>query len=145
MFARLNPFDWPFRPIRAATGLSEKPSRYSLPILVFEIEQVDPEKDEQRKALLGNLDSYARSHVEVAFTTTVGQFSNRTVNFDWSWRYYMEIDAPSAIKEADLDRVRATFAALRLDGGWRLTYASGQLPFDKESERIWGVGYNILY
>lgn len=144
----INFLDWPFRILRSATGMDDgfQSQPWSIPTLLLDIEQVNPEKDEARLAVLGDeTEKYERLHAEVGFTTQMGIFRGHEVKFSASWRYFKELNAPTAIAEANLDTHRATFATVLVDNGWQVTYSTGRLPFDRKSDQIWQLGYNLIF
>jgi hypothetical protein len=140
-----NILDWPFRLTRGVSGhpLGFKPSPDAFPKLRLAVERVKPKKDPDRQAVLGTLDEYDRGNVEVALTSPVATIKGRQVKFEGSWRYFKELEADPAIKRAGLDRFRYAAMTLRLDAGWQVTYASGKLPLDRESDKVWELGYHI--
>lgn len=145
--ARLNPFEAPFRLLRQLSGeeLGSMPAPNSFPVLRLAYERVDPDQDEARKTAEGRLQAYDRIGAEIGFTTVAGRASGKRVNFDLSWRIFQEIAPSAAVRAADLDRFQYLAAALELDGGWRLTYTTGKLPFDQRNDDVWELGYRFHF
>jgi hypothetical protein len=142
---KLNVLDWPFRLLRVASGAdtSARGEPHAFPRFLVAAERVKPDKDPEREAILGSKEDYDRVNFELAFSAPAGVFQQRKFTFDWSVRYFEEIDAPEAIKAAKLDHFRYSAVSVRVDGQWRLTYATGRLPFDRASDKVWELGYNL--
>ena len=140
-----NPLDWPFRLTRALTGYDSAPRAEpnAFPRLLLALERVSPDKDPEREAVLGHKADYDRVNLELALRTPAARFQKSTVSFEWSWRYFQELGPDEAIKAAHLDHFRYSALSLSLDAGWRLTYATGRLPFDRQSDKVWELGYQV--
>lgn len=142
----LNPLDWPFLLLRQATGHERTTaSPDAFPTLRFATERVSPVKDPDREAILGNKDDYNRANFELAMSTPAAKLQGKQVKFEWSWRYFKEFGATQAIHDAGLDRFQYSALSLRLDAGWRLTYARGRLPLDRQSDKVWELGYQVNF
>lgn len=105
--------------------------------------QVDPKEDELRQAALGtaSLDTFYRWDAEFLYMLPLS--SDGTVrDFEFNYRYYLENSAPAAIKAADLDTHRMATFRLGLKGGLFIAYSTGTLPFDRESDRIYAIGFS---
>lgn len=133
--------------IRSATG---RPGSDSLlleePVISLALGQVDPQEDEVREQLLGELGSYYRGAAEISMTTPVAQFDGRDVILAYDYRYFRELDAEDAIVEANLHRSRLSQFSLRIpsdnERGYAFVgYASGRLPFGMDDEVLL-VGWN---
>lgn len=142
---RLNVLDWPFRLLRSASGhlTGSRAEPHSFPRLRLALERVKPDKDPEREALLGNKEDFDRVNLELAMSAPAAVLKGQQISFDWSLRYFEELDAPGVIKAAKLDHSRYSAVSLRLDAGWRLTYATGRLPFDRQSDKVWELGYQV--
>ncbi len=140
-----NPLDWPFRLMRGLTGhpMGFSPSPDAFPKVRLALERVKPSKDKDRAAILGETPDYNRGNVEIDMTSPVGKLQGKQVKFEWSWRYFKELGPPEAIQAAGLDQYRYSAAALSLDSGWKLTYATGKLPLGREGDAVWELGYRI--
>lgn len=105
--------------------------------------QVDPKEDELRQAALGttSLDTFYRWDAEFLYMLPLS--SDGTVrDFEFNYRYYLENSAPAAVKAADLDTHRMATLRLGLKGGLFIAYSTGTLPFDRESDRIYAIGFS---
>jgi len=140
-----NPLDWPFRLTRAVTGYDSAPRAEpnAFPRFLLALERVSPDKDPEREAVLGRKEDYNRLNLEMALSAPAARFQKATVTFEWSWRYFQELSADESIKAAHLDHFRYSALSLRLDAGWRLTYATGRLPLDSQSDKVWELGYQV--
>ena len=142
-----NPLDWPFRLARWLTGhpmgLTASPDAF--PKLRLALERVQPGKDPDRTALLGDPPDYDRANIEIAMSSPLGVVQGKQVKFEWSWRYFKEQNPAAAIEAAGLDRHRYAAATLRHDSGWQLTYATGKLPLDRQSDAVWELGYRVEF
>ncbi len=142
-----NPLDWPFRLARWLTGhpMGFTASPDAFPKLRLALERVQPGKDPDRTAILGSTTDYDRANIEIAMSSPVGVVQGKQVKFEWSWRYFKEQNPAAAIEAAGLDRHRYAAAALRHDSGWQLTYATGRLPLDRQSDAVWELGYKVAF
>ncbi len=142
-----NPLDWPFRVLRRASNhpLGFDPSPDAFPKLRLALERVNPDKDTDREAILGKKDDYNRVNMEVAMSSPVATLEGKQVKFEWSWRYFKELSPNSAIHAASLDRFRYSGLSFRLDSGWRLTYATGRLPLNRQDQAAWELGYQLKF
>ncbi|GAB3486906.1 hypothetical protein GCM10027399_00380 [Curvibacter fontanus] len=140
-----NPLDWPFRLVRGLSGhpMGFSPSPDAFPKVRLALERVTPSKDKDRTAILGETPNYNRANIEIDMTSPVGKLQGKQVKFEWSWRYFKELGPPEAIQAAGLDQYRYSAAALSLDSGWKLTYATGKLPLGREGDAVWELGYRI--
>ncbi|MBB5211205.1 hypothetical protein [Microbulbifer hydrolyticus] len=133
--------------IRSATGRPDA-NRLLLesPVVSLTIGQVDPQEDEVREQLLGKLDHYYRSAAEVSLTTPIAKFDGRDVILAYDYRYFRELDAEQAVKDAKLHRSRLIQLSLRMpsdnERGYAfIGYSSGRLPFGIDDE-VLKVGWN---
>lgn len=140
---KLNVLDWPFRLLRGASGMDSRAEPHAFPGFLLALERVKPDKDPDREALVGAEEDFDRVNFELAVSIPAAMLNKQRITFDWSVRYFQELDAPEAIKAAKLDHSRYSAVSLRLDAGWRITYATGRLPFDRQSDKVWELGYQI--
>lgn len=113
---------------------------------------VDPKGDEDRKKLLGNLDSYRRWNGELTFLLPINAELFSAVEF--YYRYYREVSPPPAVANAGMDRHKLWLIRLRIlpgsapqglaPNGLYIDYASGSLPFDKKTDRAVKLGLNYV-
>ncbi|MBI5434363.1 MAG: hypothetical protein HZA52_16130, partial [Planctomycetes bacterium] len=58
------------------------------------------------------------------------------------YRYYRELDPPSAIERADLDEQSYFAASLDFPQGWFLRYSTGTLPIDARDDSAFELGWS---
>lgn len=115
-------------------------------IMAFHVNygQVDPSKDTAREAILGsNLDSYNRIDFEALYIYNIGTENLST--FEVNYRHFLEVDADSAIKDADLDEFRLVTYRLGLKNNLYVAYSSGELPFNQKDNQIYEVGFSYKF
>jgi hypothetical protein len=143
VLAKLNFLDYPFALIRLATGMDKEFTPYgsTIPTASFGIDQVNPQNDSQRQAILGNLDPFSRLRFESSFKTFVYQLKEQKVFFSANLRYYKELNASNLIKAANLDEHFYFVAALESSTGLYVSYAKGKLPFDAINDEVYALGF----
>jgi hypothetical protein len=52
------------------------------------------------------------------------------------------VDAPDIIRDNDWDRYALATFLLRFHKGLYLAYSSGTLPFDKQNDKIFSIGFS---
>ena len=104
--------------------------------------EVDPQEDELRQAALGttSLEKFNRWDAEFLYMAPLSS-DGAVRDFEFNYRYYLEDDPPLAIEAADLDTHRLATFRLGLKGGFFVAYSRGELPFDRESDRIYAIGF----
>ena len=60
-----------------------------------------------------------------------------------SWRYYHELDAPSAVRDADIDRFSFFSASIESSKGLFVSYNEGKLPLDVTGGSSVQVGWKF--
>lgn len=143
--AWLNVFDYPFALIRLITGADKTYTVYgaTLPTLQGTIDYVVPQDDADRNTLVGNLDPFPRFKLETSFRTLVAKVGKEKVFLNANLRYYRELGAPLAIKNAGLASQTYFVSALQSSSGLFVSYAKGKLPFDAKSDAIYSLGLNF--
>jgi hypothetical protein len=112
---------------------------------------VKPEKDPQRLALLGHLESFKRWNLESRYELPVmrkGEKSDDPVwqklrNLEFGYRHSQEIGAPSLVRAAGLVQHRMGYVRLSLAGDYFIQYAQGRQAFDPASGRSVKVGWEL--
>jgi hypothetical protein len=106
---------------------------------------VDPSEDIEREAILGStgLDTYERLDVEALYIFNIGTNSLNT--FEVNFRYFYELGADTAIKDADLDNFRLVTYRLGFKNNLFIAYSSGELPFDQKDNQIYSLGFNYKF
>ena len=137
------------------TNLSRKLGEQTLvvnPILTLGLEQVDPTADTARQAVLPADDRYERLYAKVTFTGHIGRIRNQLLKYSLSVRYFKEVSPDAAIEAADLDSYRYSAFAIQIPAAvipgfdntrnsFVLSYASGELPFNRTSEKAFELGF----
>jgi hypothetical protein len=119
-------------------------SRNDVLALHLNVGQVDPSKDSSREAVLGNdLESYDRADFELLYIYTIGTENIDT--FEVNYRYFQEINAEQAIKDADLDNFRLVTYRLGFKNNLYVAYSSGELPFNQRDNQIYEVGFSYKF
>ncbi|MFY0631264.1 MAG: hypothetical protein JXR05_12840 [Flavobacteriaceae bacterium] len=142
--SKLNIFDYPFALIRWITGTDTKFEPYgsTIPTVYIGLDNVNPQNDVQRQAITGNLDPFGRVNVQSSFRTFVSRIQNENIFFNANIRYYQELNASQAIKNAKLADHFYFVMALESTTGLYVSYAKGTLPFDAISDEVYSVGFN---
>ena len=105
--------------------------------------QVDPSKDEARQAALGasQLENYYRWDFEFLFNYPIG--AGRPVTaVEFNYRFFQEQSAPPEIEQAGLARHRLGTLRLGLKNDLFVAYSRGKLPFDRQSDKIFEIGWS---
>ncbi|MFQ3192128.1 MAG: hypothetical protein ACI936_003279 [Paraglaciecola sp.] len=148
----LNIFELPFRYITQPL-LNYNESGYSdrsFPVINVGIDRVNPSDNTIRNTILPDKNNYERAYAEIGYVTTIGKFKGQSIKFNFHYRYFKEIDADLAIKDAGLDRFHYAVYAIQIPGiafnldipqVITLSYSTGKLPFNLSSEAIFQIGF----
>lgn len=104
---------------------------------------VNPSQDEERKKLVGNLDSFRRWDLEVSYSIPINKQKVRSVDFNY--RHYQEFSPPAQVSAAGQGRHRLGLIRVNLDQDFFLQYSKGSLPFDQKSERAVKIGWSVKF
>lgn len=139
----LNVLDYPFAVIRYLTRTDQDFTIYgsTFPSFLFGLDYVMPTQDDERQELLGSLDPFTRLRFEAGFKTRVAQVGNEAIHFSANYRWYKELNAGAAIREADLQRFSFFVAAIESSSGLFVSYTTGKLPFDRRNDQIYAIGF----
>ena len=145
-------FDAPFLVTRWLSGaeLSKEPGirktyQGAIPTIRIAFEQVNPEHNDARFSVLGNRDKFYRWNTDIGFTTVMAQIKGKEINFNYFWRYYKEIDADDAIRDAGLDEFSNSSAVFIYGGKIYFSYSSGKLPLTKRNSEGFEVGLRCKF
>lgn len=107
--------------------------------------QVDPGKDAAREAALGttDLDRYYRWDLEFLYMYPIAAKGIETLEFNY--RYFRETNPPASVERAGLDRHKLATVRLGFKNDLFLAYSSGTLPFDRQSDRIYEIGWSYKF
>lgn len=136
--------DYPFALIRMLTGTDTdfNLSGASFPSALFGLDYVTPEQDSLRQAVTGALDPFFRLRFEAAFKTKAAAVGKQIIYFSADYRWYKQLGASAAIKNAQIDHFNYFVATLESNNGFFVNYTTGKLPFDKRSNNVYGIGFH---
>lgn len=146
-----NVFDYPAAAIRAATGFDGcgspsgtcfTPRGSSWPTLVVGIGQVSPSGDDPR-ALVGDTSDFTRFDAEISYRSPLAQIGDDNVYLSANWRYYGELDASQAVRDADLDKFSLLTLAIGRTQGVFVSYSDGRLPFAFADDQVFELGFKF--
>jgi hypothetical protein len=155
--AALNLLDYPFAALRLATGHDDEFRLIgaTFPSLVLHLDRVKPSDGAPRDEA-GDSSDYSRLSGELAFRTPIAHLGmlglgadedvddgDPRLYFDASWRVFHELNASSVVQAAELDRYSYVEVALRASTGVYVSYANGQLPFDRADARSFQAGFQF--
>lgn len=141
-----NLLDYPFATIRWLIDKEDfQPSGRTLPSLVAGLDLVDPTHNDLRTAIDPDDDPYPRARIELGFKTPVAHWRGEQLYFSAGFRWFHELNASRAIKTAGLDHT--DFLVLKLDLPYRfnLSYATGKLPLDTDSDQTYALGWSLQF
>jgi hypothetical protein len=144
--AQANVFDYPAALLRWLLGTTDsfEPSGDAYPTVVVGVDLVDGADDEVRSALTSD-DAYVRGRVEAGMRSRIAEVDHEMLFLSVGWRAYQELDAPSAVSDADLDASSHFQAKLDLSHGWSLSYAVGRLPLDTRDDSTFELGFQVRF
>lgn len=133
-----------FRVTLGRLGLAHR-NKLDFIALDINLGQVDPAKDAAREAALGttDLERYYRWDLEFLYMYPIAFRGIETLEFNY--RYFRETNPPFAVEQAGLDRHKLATVRLGLKNDFFLAYSSGKLPFDRQSDRIYEVGWSYKF
>lgn len=146
LLAQWNIFDWPAAALRYLVGSDNRfrPSGAAIPTLILGIDRVDPTDNDQR-ALLTDLDAFGRFRAEVAWRSMLVPRDDGSISVEAGWRFYREIDAPPAVRAADLDSFSHVFVAITAPGGMYAAWSHGRFPFDQQKDQVYELGFRTSF
>jgi hypothetical protein len=134
--------DYPFAVIRMLTGSDFNISGASFPSALFGLDYVIPGQDSLRQAVTGALSPFTRVRFEAAFKTEAAAIGKQVIWFSADYRWYRQLGASAAIINAHIDQFNYFTCNLASNNGFFVSYTCGQLPFDKKSSNVYGIGFN---
>lgn len=141
-----NVFDYPFAAIRWLVDKEDfQPSGRVFPSVVLGLDLVDGSDNDTRIAVDPDTDAFPRGRAELAFKTRALRWQERPLYFSAAYRYFQEFSASRAIKAADLNR--SEYFVMRMDLPYRfnLSYATGKLPLDADSDNVYAIGWALNF
>lgn len=144
--AQLNILDWPFAIARWLTGTDDNisPLGSSFPTLLFNISYVDPSSDPLRKSL-NETKKYPRFGFEAAFKTLVSRTLGGELFASADLRYFKEFGASQVIGNFNLDNSFYFVIELRQEDGFFVSYTTGNLPYDLQTNDVYAIGFNYNF
>jgi hypothetical protein len=146
-WARWNILDFPFAAIRFLTRADENwsPSGQALPSFVAGVDLISPTQDTARFTADPDEGTYPRFRGEVALKSRLTRWKENDIWVSMSYRRFQEIGPSDAIRAANLDATDYFAAQIDLVYGLNLSYSTGRLPFDHESDRVLAVGWKLNF
>jgi hypothetical protein len=144
-FYWLNILDYPFAATRYLTSPdNEFAVEGDFPTFLVGFDLIDPDADDARFAIDPDGSSYNRFSAEVAFTTTVATIKDESLKFGAAYRYFKELSPSDAIRQADFDEQNYFVAYLEYKN-FVFSYSTGELPVDRENDRVFAIGYRLQF
>ncbi|MEO6252733.1 MAG: hypothetical protein ABIO79_05480 [Ferruginibacter sp.] len=131
--------------IRYITRTDKTLSPYgaALPVITLGIDMVKPTQYTVRRSFTGTEKQFARFRFEAGFRTLLLNINNVPLHFNTAFRYFREINAPSVIKAAALNR--SSFFTCSVTGAdtYFVSFSYGKLPFDRTNNAIYEMGFKF--
>lgn len=143
--ARMNVFDWPFAILRVLSGVDEELSpRGNIPTVLFGLNAVNPTENVERERL-GAMEYYWRLSFETSFKTLFAESAGMPLFAEANFRYYRELGASVAVRDAGLDEFLYFTTAITAGNGMYAGFSTGRLPFDTRSDQVYEVGFSYSF
>ena len=114
-----------------------------MPSLNLAIEQIDPKKDDARKAIDPSLKKFQRARIDVSYSSTLFKIDDKDVyRASFTFRHFKEISPEKPIQDAGIDRYTYRTFAIHTPNDVVISYSSGRLPFDAQSESMFKIGWS---
>jgi len=147
--AKFNLLDYPAALTRLLTGVDKSwmPRGSAFPEFLFGIDYVDPQQNDLRETIAGDDAEYERLRFEVSFRTLVGHYQGSSAYLEANLRHYQELDPSDNVKSANLDEFTYFTIALTFPdaNGLFISYTTGELPFDNESDQVYEIGFKYNF
>jgi len=142
-----NIFDYPFALMRLITGTDKEFTIYgsTIPTVQLNFDYVLPSADSTRKSLIGNTNPFPRIKFETSFRTFITRVNTENIFFNADYRFYYEVNAPEAIRKANLRSDSYFVMALQSTSGFYVSYSIGKLPFDARNDKVYSIGFNYKF
>lgn len=108
------------------------------------VDSVNPNSDTPR-AMAGDDSTYYRFSGEVSLWIPVGNFFNQHEVFTFNYRYYSELSPSDIVKNAKLDAYNLRTFGLTSPTGLFVSYSSGRLPFELQSDHVVELGWKTYF
>jgi hypothetical protein len=143
---RFNLFDLPAAALRWLSGTDEhfRLDGRTLPSVVAGLDVVDAARDGTRGAVTED-ESFLRGRIELAVASPAFTLDGHPVELGLRWRLFRELDAPSAVRDADVDDSSHLELRLGMRRGWFLAWTAGELPLDPSYDSTVILGYALRF
>jgi hypothetical protein len=108
------------------------------------IDMVDPSENPFREAL-DEMDAYPRLRFEGAYKSLIARQGENDVFWLMDFRYYSEMSPSDAIKAADQDDFVYFVTAVTIGESLFASYSDGQLPFDAARDKVYELGFQLVF
>ncbi|MDB5124525.1 MAG: hypothetical protein JWP94_2654 [Mucilaginibacter sp.] len=135
--------DYPFALIRLLTGTDTRfsVSGVAIPAVLFGLDYVIPTQDSLRQAVTGALTPFSRVRFEASFKTEAARVASQVIWFSADYRWYHQLAAPQALVNAKIGHFNYFTCNLSSTNGFFVSYSYGQLPFDKQKDSVYALGF----
>ncbi len=151
----LNPLEWGPSVVKAIVGRTSlgdeklkaaKPFEEAyLPSINIAVEQVNPEKDSNRKEVDPELDKFERVRIDISYASTLLKLRDDVYRASFTFRHFQEISPEENIEDANLDSFTYRTFAIHTPGDIIISYSKGKLPFDAESDAMFKIGWSYNF
>jgi hypothetical protein len=140
-----NVLDYPLAALRVLDGADDsfRPRGNALPSVLFNLDQVIPTKTDPRYKLDPN--AYSRVNFEIDYKTLIGSLNSSRLFFESSYRVYKDLSPSDTITKAGLNLSQLLTLSLRLDNGLFVSYSTGKLPFDRQNDKTYQIGWGYKF
>jgi hypothetical protein len=144
ILAKMNIFDWPFSLIRYLNNTDSKPTPKgsTIPTVLLTFERIEPVGNDPRIPL-GEKSQFNRFSTEIAFRTIIISTNKLKGYFETDFRFYKELNPPEIIKTNKLEQFLYFVCAIKLSNGLFVSYSNGQLPFDRQKDKVYAIGFDF--
>lgn len=144
--AQWNLFDWPFAALRYLAGTDQRftPRGWAFPTVQLALASVDA-SDDTTRAVLGARTVFPRLRAEAAFRTLAFDTDLGPIYFQSDFRWYHELGAQRAVRDAGLDDFAYFAASLVSAAGPFVSFTSGHLPLDVRSDQVYQLGWRLYF
>jgi hypothetical protein len=139
--------DYPFALLRMILGNEKtfQPDGATIPVFLARLDYIRPYNDLQRSSLTENEKGYARFSIETGFRTLIAEFKTHSIFFNADFRFFKELNAPSEVKFAGLGQQTYFVASVTSSKGFFVSYTTGRLPFDLQSDQVYALGFQYKF
>ena len=114
------------------------------PAVRLGVDTIDPNNKTPR-ALAGDNTSYYRFSGEVSLWAPLTEISGTPIVFTFNYRYYKELSPSEIVKNGNLDSYQFKTYSLSGTNGLFVSYSSGRLPFDRQTNNVVELGWQTHF